>query len=135
MIPLAVPCIRGNEWKYVEECLDTEWVSTAGKYVEQFEAAIRSYTGAGHSVACVNGTAALQVALRVAGVLPGDEVIVPTVTFVATVNAVRYQGADPIFMDCDEYYNIDAEKVLDFLETETESQGRVVPTIGERATG
>jgi len=122
MIPLSVPHIKGNEWKYVKECLDTEWVSTAGKYVGQFEDSLREYTDAGHAVACVNGTAALQVALRIVGVLPGDEVIVPTVTFVATVNAVSYQGGAPIFMDCDDYYNIDSAKVLEFLEKQTETR-------------
>ncbi len=122
MIPLSVPHIKGNEWKYVKECLDTEWVSTAGKYVGQFEESLREYTDAGHAVACVNGTAALQVALRIVGVLPGDEVIVPTVTFVATVNAVSYQGGAPVFMDCDDYYNIDSAKVLEFLEKQTETR-------------
>src|SRR5665648_22629 len=122
MIPLSVPHIRGNEWKYVKECLDTEWVSTAGKYVGQFEESLRGYIDAGHAVACVNGTAALQVALRIVGVLPGDEVIVPTVTFIATANAVRYQGGEPVFMDCDDYYNIDAAKVLEFLEKQTETR-------------
>jgi aminotransferase in exopolysaccharide biosynthesis len=120
MIPLSVPCLGGNEWKYVKECLDTEWVSTAGKYVDRFETDFRAYVGASHAVACVNGTAALQVALRIVGVLPGDEVIVPTLTFIATVNAVRYLGGEPVFMDCDDYYNIDFEKTVDFLQRQTE---------------
>ena len=110
MIPLSVPYMKGNEWKYVKECLDTAWVSTAGTYVDRFETEFCSYTGAAHAVACVNGTAALQVALRLVGLLPGEEVIVPTVTFIATVNAVRYLGGDPVFMDCDDYYNIDVDK-------------------------
>ena len=71
-IPLSVPCINGNEWKYVKECLDTEWVSSAGKYVNQFEEKIAEYTGAKYAVACVNGTSALQVSLQVAGVKAGD---------------------------------------------------------------
>jgi perosamine synthetase len=120
MIPLSVPCMGGNEWKYVKECLDTEWVSTAGKYVDQFETDFRDYVGASHAVACVNGTAALQVALRIVGVLPREEVIVPTLTFIATVNAVKYMGGEPVFMDCDAYYNIDLEKTVDFLERHTE---------------
>ena len=122
MIPLSVPCIRGHEWDYVKECLDTEWVSSAGSYVERFENDFRSITGAAHAVACVNGTAALQVALRLVGLQPGDEVIVPTVTFIATVNAVKYLGGEPVFMDCDEYYNIDVAKTVEFLEEETESR-------------
>jgi aminotransferase in exopolysaccharide biosynthesis len=120
MIPLSVPSLKGNEWKYVKECLDTEWVSTAGKYVNRFEDEFRRFVGAPYAIACVNGTAALQVALRIVGVLRGDEVIVPTVTFIAPVNAVRYLGAEPVFMDCDEYYNIDAEKTVAFLHGETE---------------
>ncbi len=119
MIPLSVPCLRGNEWKYVKECLDTEWVSSVGQYVNLFEDKLVEYTGAKHAVACVNGTAALQVALRIVGVSPGDEVIAPTVTFIAPINAVNYLGAVPVFMDCDEYYNIDAEKTLEFLRDKT----------------
>lgn len=119
-IPLSVPSIRGNEWKYVKECLDTEWVSSVGSYVDLFEEKIRAYTGAQHAVACVNGTSALQVALRIAGVKEGDEVIVPTLTFIAPVNVVRYLGGDPVFMDCDGYYNIDVEKTCEFIEKETE---------------
>jgi aminotransferase in exopolysaccharide biosynthesis len=122
MIPLSVPSLKGNEWNYVKECLDTEWVSTAGKYVEKFEKDFRTFTGASHAVACVNGTAALQVALRIVGVLPGDEVIVPTLTFIATANSVKYLGAEPVFMDCDDYYNIDIEKTADFLQKETETR-------------
>jgi len=123
LIPLSVPFIRGNEWKYVKECIDTEWVSTAGKYVELFEERICEFTGARHAIACVNGTSALQVCLRVAGVAPDDEVIVPAVTFIAPVNAASYIGAQPLFMDCDEYYNMDTHKVRRFLEQETRREG------------
>jgi aminotransferase in exopolysaccharide biosynthesis len=119
MIPLSVPNISGNEWKYVQECLDTEWVSSAGKYVNKFENDVCRYTGARHAVACVNGTAALQVSLQLVGVAPGDEVIVPTATFIAPVNAVHYLGAEPVFMDCDDFYNIDVEKTVEFIERET----------------
>lgn len=120
VIPLSVPSIQGNEWKYIKECLDTEWVSSAGKYVELFEAKICEFTGVKHAVACVNGTAALQVALQIAGVMSGDEVIVPTLTFIAPVNTVKYLGAEPLFMDSDDYYNIDTDKVIKFLKEETE---------------
>ena len=118
-IPLCVPSIRGNEWKYIKECLDTEWVSSAGAYVEKFEKELSNYTGAQYGVACINGTAALHVALRIVGVKEGDEVIVPTITFIAPVNAVRYLGGNPVFMDCDEYYNIDVEKTIEFINKET----------------
>lgn len=119
VIPLSVPVLKGNEWQYVKDCLDTGWVSSVGSYVERFEREFCAYAGARHAVACVNGTAALQVALRIVGVRPGDEVIVPTLTFIAPVNAVRYLDAQPIFMDCDDYYNLDAAKTRDFIERET----------------
>ena len=118
-IPLSVPSLNGNELKYVKECIDTEWVSSAGKYVDLFEQKIAEYTGSKYAVACVNGTSALQVSLRLVGVEAGDDVIVPTLTFIAPVNAVAYNGASPIFMDSDEYYNIDAEKTIQFIKEET----------------
>jgi perosamine synthetase len=120
MIPLSVPSLQGNEWKYVKECLDTDWVSSAGRYVERFESDLASFVHAPYAVACVNGTAALHVALLIVGVLPGEEVLVPTVTFIATINAVRYVGAEPVFMDCDDFYNVDVEKTAEFLVKETE---------------
>ncbi|MDO9549184.1 MAG: aminotransferase class I/II-fold pyridoxal phosphate-dependent enzyme, partial [Candidatus Marinimicrobia bacterium] len=119
-IPLSVPSLQGNEWQYIKECLDTEWVSTAGKYVDKFENSIRDLTLAKYAVACVNGTAALHIALKIIGVTPDDEVIVPTVTFISPINAVKYVNASPIFMDCDEYYTIDCEKTIEFILTETE---------------
>ena len=117
-IPLSVPSIQGNEWKYIKECLDTEWVSSAGKYVDHFEQKICEFTGAKYAIACVNGTAALQVALRLVGVQQGDEVLVPTLTFIAPVNAISYNNAVPLFMDADDYYNIDVEKTIEFIKNE-----------------
>jgi aminotransferase in exopolysaccharide biosynthesis len=132
VIPLSVPCIRGNAWSYVKECLDSEWVSSAGTYVSEFEQAFARYVGAKRAVACVNGTAALHVALRLAGVGADDLVLVPTVTFIAPVHAARYLGAEPVFMDCDEYYNIDVAKVASYLETQCDRRaGGVI----ERASG
>jgi aminotransferase in exopolysaccharide biosynthesis len=122
MIPLSVPSIEGNEWKYVKECLDTGWVSSAGGYVTRFEEVVTRYTGASLGVAVVNGTAALHLALQVAGVEADDEVIVPAITFIAPVNAVDYLGAHPVFMDSDSYYNIDAEKTAEFIREKTESR-------------
>ena len=122
-IPLSEPSISGNEWQYVKECLDAGWVSSAGKYVELFEEKIVEYTGSKYAIACVNGTSALQVSLRLAGVQPGDEVIVPTLTFIAPVNAVIYNGATPVFMDADEFYNIDADKTIEFIKKETVYKG------------
>ena len=122
-LPLSIPNIRGNEWRYVKECLDTGWVSSAGSFVDDFEEGIASYLGSRHAISCVNGTAALHIALLISGIGPGDEVIVPTVTFIAPVNAVRYAGADPVFMDCDDYLNMDAEKTVEFLRKECRLRG------------
>lgn len=119
MIPLSVPSIQGNEWKYIKECLDTEWVSSAGKYVDLFEQKICEFTGAKYAIACVNGTAALHISLLLAGIKPNDEVIVPTLTFISPVNVVRYCDAYPVFMDADDFYNIDIEKTIQFIKEET----------------
>jgi perosamine synthetase len=117
-IALSEPYIGGNAWKYVKECLDTGWVSSAGAYVETFERKLCAFTGAGHAAAVVNGTSGLQVALRLCGVGPGDEVLVPSLTFIAPVNAVRYLGAEPVFMDCDDFMNLDPVKTGEFLSKE-----------------
>ena len=119
-IPLSAPYISGNEWKYVKECLDTDWVSSGGRFVGEFERRIAEYTGAKFAVACVNGTSALHISLILAGVKPNDEVIVPTITFIAPINAVRYCGAFPVFMDSDQYYNIDVEKTIEFILNDTQ---------------
>lgn len=116
-IPLAVPAIRGNEWRYIKECLDTNWVSSVGSFVDRFETAIAARTGTRFAVATVNGTAALHMALLVAGVKPDDEVLVSTLTFIAPVNAIRYVGAWPVFIDAEpEYWQMDPSAVLGFLE-------------------
>lgn len=99
---LHEPVFAGNEWRYVKECLDTGWVSSAGKFVDRFEAEIAAFTGAKHAVAVVNGTAALHVALQLAGVNHGDEVLVPALSFAATAGAVTYCGAVPHFVDSEE---------------------------------
>ena len=98
-VSLHEPQFRGNEWNYLKQCLDTTFVSSVGKFVDRFEADLAAYTGAKNAVAVVNGTAALHIALILAGVAPCDEVLVPTLTFVAIVNAVRYCGATPHFVD------------------------------------
>jgi len=98
-IQLHEPTFGGNEWTYVKECLDTGWVSTAGRFVDRFERELADYTGARRAVAVVNGTAALHACLILAGVEPGDEVLVPTLTFIATANAVSYCGAKPHLVD------------------------------------
>lgn len=119
MIQLSEPEIRGNEWKYVQECLETGWVSSAGTFVDRFEREMAACIGARYAVATSSGTAALHVALLAAGVQPDDEILVSTLTFIAPVNAVRYVGAWPVFMDADpRFWQMDAQKVVDFLERE-----------------
>lgn len=116
-IPLIVPEIRGNEWRYVKECLDTNWVSSVGSYVDRFEQMVAEQVATEHAVATVNGTSALHIALLVAGVQPDDEVLVSTLTFIAPVNAIRYAGAWPVFIDAEpDYWQIDPARVVEFLE-------------------
>ncbi|MEA2176351.1 MAG: perosamine synthetase [Blastocatellia bacterium] len=98
-IPVASPSLSGNEKAYVMDCMESGWISSAGKYVEKFEAAFAEFCGTKHAISCCNGTAALHLSLLALGVGLGDEVIVPTLTFVATANAVTYCGARPVFVD------------------------------------
>lgn len=101
IIGLHEPEFLGNEWKYVKDCLDSGWVSSVGQYVDEFERRLAEITGAKFAVAVANGTVALQVALRLAGVRAGDEVLVPSMTFVATANAACHLGAVPHFVDAE----------------------------------
>ena len=98
-LPLHAPEFEGHEADYVRDCIETGWVSTAGAYVRRFEQALEAFTGVDHAIATVNGTAALHMSLMLAGVGPGDEVLTPTLTFVATANAVSHCGARPHFVD------------------------------------
>jgi perosamine synthetase len=132
-IPNAVPHLGGNEWKYLKECLDTNWVSSVGPFVDRFEREVAAYVGVPHAVATVNGTAALHVALLAAGVEPGDEVLVPSFTFIATANAVVHCGAQPVFLDCEPVsWGLDPGKTADFLARECVVKGGHVVN---RATG
>lgn len=118
-IPISVPTFTGKEWVYLKECLDSRWVSSVGPFVERFERQLAGWTGAKHAVATMNGTSALHMALLVAGVQPGEEVIVSAVSFIAPANAVRYVGAWPVFMDADpHYWQMDPEKLKEFLTRE-----------------
>jgi perosamine synthetase len=118
-IPLCVPEMTGKEWEYLKECLDGNWVSSAGPFVERIERELAAYVGAEHGVATSSGTAALHVALLVAGVQPDDEVLVSTLTFIAPANAIRYCRAWPVFMDAEpSYWQMDVDKVADFLQRE-----------------
>lgn len=116
-IALHEPVFQGNEWNYIKNCLDTGWVSSAGEYVNRFEQKLTEYTGAAYAVAVVNGTAALHVALKLAGVKAGDEVLVPCLTFIATANAVTYCGAVPHFVDSEaKTLGVDAVRLYDYLK-------------------
>jgi len=99
MIPLHEPEFRGREWDYVKACLDTGWVSSVGSYVDRMEQDLAAFTGIEHAIAAVNGTAALHVCCILAGIEAGDEVLVPSLTFIATANAISYQRATPHFVD------------------------------------
>ena len=125
-IALHEPRFQGNEWAYVKDCIDTGWVSTVGTYVNRFEQSLSEYTGAKHAIAVVNGTAALHICLLLVGVERGDEVVVPSLTFVATANAISYCGAVPLFADSDEAtLGMSAAKVDEFLVNHAEVRGGV----------
>lgn len=102
IVPLHAPCFIGNEKRYLNECIDTTFVSSVGKFVDRFEEMVASYTGAARAVVCVNGTNALHMALLLANVQQNDEVITQALTFVATANAISYIGAHPVFLDVDQ---------------------------------
>ena len=116
-IPLHEPRFVGNEKRYLQDVIDSTFVSSVGPYVTEFETKIAAYCGVKHAVATVNGTAALHVALLLAGVKADEEVITQAVTFVATCNAVRYCGAEPVFVDIDaETLGLSPIALADFLE-------------------
>ncbi|MGB4660455.1 MAG: LegC family aminotransferase [Mobilitalea sp.] len=121
-IPLSVPNLKGKELEYVTHAVETEWISTAGPYIIDFENNIAEYVGAEGAVACQNGTAGLHLALLACGVTKEDEVIVPTLTFIAAVNPVKYIGAEAVFMDCDDSLTMDPVKLESFCENECELQ-------------
>lgn len=117
-IPLSVPNLKGNELTYLTDAIESEWVSTGGAYIDRFEREIARYLNVKTAVACQSGTAGLHLALLLAGVEAEDEVIVPTLTFIATVNPVRYVQAQPVFMDCDDSLCMDMDKLEDFCQKE-----------------
>ncbi|WPV64446.1 LegC family aminotransferase [Chitinophaga sp. LS1] len=116
MIPLSVPNLAGNEWKYVKDCLDTNWVSSVGSYVNQFEEMSAAFTHTKKAIATSNGTAALHISLLLADVKQGDLVVCPNITFVAPVNVIKYLGADPVLIDVDAYtWQLDVNLLESFL--------------------
>lgn len=119
-IPLHEPRFNGNEKKYINECIDTTFVSSVGKYVTRFEEMIAEFTGAKHAIAAVNGTAALHIALLLSDVKPEDEVITQALTFIATANAISYTGAKPIFIDVDrDTMGLSPKSLATFLKENT----------------
>jgi perosamine synthetase len=112
LIPVYRPSLLGNEKKYVNDCLDSSWISSKGKYIELFESAFSHYTGINHSIAVSNGTVAIHLALAALCIGPGDEVIVPTLTYIASVNAITYTGATPVFADsCQETWQVSVDSI------------------------
>lgn len=122
-IPLSIPNFEGNERKYVDDAIDQGWVSTGGAYITKFENDLAVFLNTHNVAACQSGTSALHMALVDCGVVPGDMVIVPTITFIAAVNPVKYQFAEPVFMDCDDSLCIDPVKLRKFCEEECEIIG------------
>lgn len=121
MIPLSVPNLNGNEWEYIKDCLDTNWVSSVGSYVDRFEKSIADFVGAKYAISTVNGTAALHISLLLSNIQRDDLVIVPNITFIASLNSIKYTGADPILMDIDpNTWQMDLNLLEDFLSDQTE---------------
>src|SRR5690625_859309 len=123
MIPLSIPKIDGNESKYVQDCLATGWISSAGSYVTQFEEMVADYVGAKYGVACMNGTVGLHIAQVLLGVDEDDHVIAPNITFIATLNSIKYTGAHPILIDVDaDNWQMDLDLLEKYLRENTETK-------------
>lgn len=119
-IPVAAPALVGREREYVLDCVDSTWISSTGKYVERFEVEFAEFCGVRHAVSCCNGTVAVHLALLAHGVGPGDEVIVPTLTYVATANPVVYCGGQPVFVDSEpRTWNMDPERIAEAITPRT----------------
>lgn len=119
-IPLSIPNFEGNERKYVDDAIDQGWVSTGGAYIIELEKKLAAFLHTDNVCACQSGTSALHLSLVEAGVMPGDIVLVPPVTFIAAVNPVKYQFAEPVFIDCDDSLCMDQEKLKRFCEEKCE---------------
>lgn len=121
-IPIAKPCFKGNELKYVTECINTNWISSQGKFVNRFEEEFAEYIGVKYAASTSNGTTALHLALETLGITVGDEVIIPSLTFIATANCVSYTGAKPVFVDCElDTWNIDPKNIEDKITNRTKA--------------
>jgi aminotransferase in exopolysaccharide biosynthesis len=127
IIPLSVPNLSLDILENVKETIETGWVSTGGRFINEFEKKIAKYVGVDKAVSVQSGTAGLHLALQVLGVGAGDEVIAPTLTFIAAVNPITYVGAEPVFMDCDDNLNMDMDKLEEFLSNECDFvNGKVI---------
>ena len=121
-ISIANPVFNGNEKKYLMECIDTGWISANGRFIEAFQKEFSSFCGTKYALACSNGTVTLHLALRALGISPGDEVIMPTLTYIATANAASYCGAKPVFIDSEkETWNIDPTLIEDAITPRTKA--------------
>ena len=118
-INLSSPNLIGNEKKFLNKCVDTNWLTSAGNFVNQFEYKISKFTNSKYVVACNSGTSALHIGLKALGISNGDEVIVPTLTFIATINSVIYNNAKPIFFDVDDNFSLDENKFEEFINNNT----------------
>lgn len=125
-IPLSIPNFEGNEKKYVEDALEQGWVSTGGAYITKLEEQMAEFLHTENVAACQSGTSALHLSLIEAGVEPGDVVLVPPLTFIAAVNPVKYQFAEPVFIDCDDSFCMDPLKLREFCETECSFDGQTL---------
>lgn len=125
-IPLSIPNFEGNERKYVDDAIDQGWVSTGGAYISRLEKEIAEFLNTHDVAACQSGTAALHLSLRECGVVPGDVVLVSPLTFIAAVNPISYQFAEPVFIDCDDSLCIDPVKIKEFCENECIFDGKVL---------
>ncbi|WP_200262105.1 DegT/DnrJ/EryC1/StrS family aminotransferase [Streptomyces sp. HSG2] len=117
--PVSMPSLKGNELDYVTQAVTSGWISSQGPFVPRFEDAFAAYNGVAHGVACSSGTTALTLALRALGVGPGDEVIVPEFTMIASAWAVTYTGATPVFVDCADDLNIDVTRIEEKITPRT----------------
>ena len=125
-IPLSIPNFEGNEKKYVNDAIEQGWVSTGGAYITKLEQEMAKFLHVPNVAACQSGTSALHLSMVEAGIKPGDVVLVPPLTFIAAVNPVKYQFAIPVFIDCDDSFCMDPEKLLDFCEKECTWNGEVL---------
>lgn len=120
VIKVASPVLNGNEKKYVDECIDTTWISSKGRYVKKFEEEFKIFCNTRHAICCANGTVALHLALLAFDIGSGDEILVPTLTYIATANAVTYCGAKPVFIDSEpDTWNIDPNRIEEKINSNT----------------